>query len=1165
MTPVNPSINLLVIEDKPADFRLVVRHLEQHGLAARCHRVASIEELEAAVEQGGWDAVLSDYSVPKMDFQHTLGFLQAVQPDLPVILVSGSVGEERAVELLKLGVWDFVLKDSLARLVPAIERNMREAANRHAKRVNETALRQSEDEFRTMFELASIGMAQAHPRTGQWLRVNQKMCAITGYTADEMLRMHISDITNPEDREVEAEAFERVVSGEAADYHMEKRLLRKDGAVAWVNVNMTVIRDASGQPTRTMATIEDITERRRSDEVIAGVRERLSLATRAAHMGIWDWDVVKNQLVWDEGMYTLYGVREEDFGGAYEAWLAGIHPEDRARTDAESRQALASSDEYRSEFRVAWPDGTVRQVRAQGTVFRGDAGQPLRMIGVNYDITDAKRAEGLAREKDRSDALHEAIASLPIGVLVTELDPDGTPRIVTYNSAYSRIVGSNPRSGERHEDLPEGIFLADRVTRLAPPDWAGARAARTGEAVHGAELNLRRGDGEWRVLQMSAAPVPGGELGARRSVTVLLDVTERKQAEDALRSARDYLGNLIGYANAPIIVWDPGRKITLFNHAFERMTGYSAAEVIGKDLELLFPERSRGESIAQIAGTVEGRRWESVEIPIQCKSGEIRVALWNSANVHGPDGVVLQATIAQGQDITERKRAEAERERLGMAIDQAAETVVVTDAAGTILYVNPAFHRTTGYTAEEAVGQNPRILKSGKQDPAIYRELWETLAAGKTWSGRLVNRKKSGEFFTEEATISPVREATGAIVSYVAVKRDITRDLELMDQLLQSQKMESIGRLAGGVAHDFNNILSVILSCAGFALEELREGDPLREEILEIEKGGKRAAALTRQLLAFSRKQLLQPVSLDLNRSLAEMEKMLRRIIGEDVELVQVLAPDLGLTRADSGQVEQVVMNLAVNARDAMPTGGKLTIETSNVTLDEEYAARHAGAKPGSHVMVAVTDSGVGMDERTLARIFEPFFTTKAVGNGTGLGLSTVYGIVQQSGGSIFVHSEIGRGTTFRIFLPREQGLATEVASASRATTGAARGETILVVEDDDSLRRITKRTLERAGYHVLTAANGGEGLLTCEQHAGHIHLVLTDVVMPQMNGREFVERLAKVRPGMKVLFMSGYTDETIVHHGVLNPGTQFIGKPFMQADLLARVRGVLDGDGQEV
>ena len=522
-------------------------------------------------------------------------------------------------------------------------------------------------------------------------------------------------------------------------------------------------------------------------------------------------------------------------------------------------------------------------------------------------------------------------------------------------------------------------------------------------------------------------------------------------------------------------------------------------------------------------------------------------------------GRTERSRLAMLGAMEDQRRAEGDRGRLAMAIDQAAETVLITDAAGAIIYVNPAFEAVTGYRRAEVLGQNASILQGGAQDEVVYRELWESIRSGKTWHGRLLTRKKSGKIFTEDATLSPVHDEAGVITSYVAVKRDITHELAMEAQFLQSQKMEGIGRLAGGVAHDFNNILSVILSSAGFALDGVREGDPLREDILEIEKAGKRAAALTRQLLAFSRKQVMEPVSLDLNRALAEMEKMLRRIIGEDVDLVQVLAPDLGLVRADPGQVEQVIMNLAVNARDAMPDGGKLTVETSNVELDEEYTKSHVGAVPGAHVMVAISDSGVGMDEQTLTRLFEPFFTTKGLGKGTGLGLSTVYGIVKQSGGSIFVYSEPGQGTTFKLFFPRESLDALPAAQAPAAPTRARGSETVLLVEDDQAVRNLARRVLDGAGYTVLAAANGGEALLICEQHPGKIHLVLSDVVMPLMGGQALVERLAKVRPGIKALFMSGYTDNAIVHHGDLDPGTNFIGKPFTQAGLAQKVRDVLD------
>jgi two-component system, cell cycle sensor histidine kinase and response regulator CckA len=371
--------------------------------------------------------------------------------------------------------------------------------------------------------------------------------------------------------------------------------------------------------------------------------------------------------------------------------------------------------------------------------------------------------------------------------------------------------------------------------------------------------------------------------------------------------------------------------------------------------------------------------------------------------------------------------------------------------------------------------------------------------------------------------------------------------------------MEAIGLLTGGIAHDFNNLLAVILSYTGFALNAVPEGGLLQEDLLEVKRAGERAAALVHQLLAFSRKQMLEPGLLDLNQILANLEKMLRRILGEDIDLVQTLASDLGVTLADPSQIEQVIMNLVVNARDAMPEGGKLTIETSNVELDEGYAARHEGVEPGPYVMLAVTDTGVGMDAETRARIFEPFFTTKEKGKGTGLGLSTVYGIVRQSGGDIHVYSEPGQGTTFKIYLPRMTSPAVTASKTQMAPTRLTGEETILIVEDEEAVCNLAMRILGAAGYTMLAAANGIDALAKCERYPEKIHLVLTDVVMPGMSGRVFAESLAKVRPGAKVLYMSGYTDDAIAHHGTLDPGTKFIGKPFNAADLVRKVREVLD------
>ena len=499
---------------------------------------------------------------------------------------------------------------------------------------------------------------------------------------------------------------------------------------------------------------------------------------------------------------------------------------------------------------------------------------------------------------------------------------------------------------------------------------------------------------------------------------------------------------------------------------------------------------------------------------------------------------------------------------LAAAIEQAAETIVITGPSGAIQYVNPAFTSITGYSREEVMGQNPRVLKSGKQDERFYKELWDTVSSGKTWHGRFVNKRKDDSLYTEDAVISPVHDASGAILNYVAVKRDITNELSLEANLLQAQKMEAVGRLAGGVAHDFNNILSAIIGYCDLILKRLDKDNPIVADLRQIRLGGERAASLTRQLLAFSRRQILEPRLLNLNEAVRGLENMLRRLIGEDIFLLVSVAENSGSIMADPGQVEQVIMNLAVNARDAMQRGGSLTIETADMDLDESYASAHPGVTPGPHVMLAVTDTGAGMDEATRARIFEPFFTTKAKGKGTGLGLSTVYGIVKQSGGNIWVYSELGKGTTFKIFFPRAQDAAQEIGAdkSSRPAALATGTETILAVEDETPLRGLVAQMLEVGGYKVMVAANGKEALDICRKHAGGIAMVMTDVVLPNMSGRELAVELRRLRPEIKVLFTSGYTDNSIVHHGVLDEGTPFIQKPYGVEALLAKVREVLDG-----
>ncbi|UCF20552.1 MAG: response regulator [Gemmatimonadota bacterium] len=503
---------------------------------------------------------------------------------------------------------------------------------------------------------------------------------------------------------------------------------------------------------------------------------------------------------------------------------------------------------------------------------------------------------------------------------------------------------------------------------------------------------------------------------------------------------------------------------------------------------------------------------------------------------------------------------------LATAVEQSAEAILITDTNGVIQYVNPSFSRITGYSQEEAVGETPRLVRSGRHDDPFYGQLWQTLLRGDVWSGNFINRRKDGTLYRQEATISPVRDSSGKIVNFVLAGRDVTREIELEEQLRQSQKMEAVGQLAGGIAHDFNNLLTAIMGNAELLLANLNEDDPRRGDLDEIRHAGARAARLTRQLLAFSRRQVMEPVILGLNEVVDNVSNLIQRLIGEPIELVTKLDEGLVQVLADPGQIEQVVLNLAVNARDAMPEGGRLLIETANVDLDEEYLGTHARVTPGSYVMLAISDTGVGMDEETRSRIFEPFFTTKASGKGTGLGLSTVYGIIKQSNGYIWVYSEPGRGTTFKIYLPQFGGKEPVERPGLRDMEGevAVGGETALLVEDDDGVRAVVRRTLQSSGYTVLEARNAAQAERMAREHDGPIDFLVTDLVMPDMSGRELASRIAAYRPLLRVLYMSGYSDNAVLGEGMLTPEMEFLAKPFSQDKLLQKVRRILETPGSD-
>ena len=762
-------------------------------------------------------------------------------------------------------------------------------------------------------------------------------------------------------------------------------------------------------------------------------------------------------------------------------------------------------------------------------------------------------------EQDYRTLFHEMLEGFAVHEVLC--DAQGRPadyRFLAVNPTFERITGL------------KGENIIGKTARDVLPQlesyWIETygKVALTGEPAFFQNYSAAL-DKHFEVTAFRPAP--------KQFACIFSDITERKRAEDGLRESRRQYAALV--AHLPGMAYrcrnDRSWTMEFVSEGCRDLTGYAPADLV-ENHAISFNEIIRPAHRERL-----WQKWQRIlpehgkfeaEYEITARDGAVKWVWEQGEGVFAEDGrlLALEGFIA---DITERKRAEIERERLTRAIEQSGDTIIITDADGAILYVNPAFTRTSGYSREEALGRNPNLLQSGAHDQAFYRAMWKTLGAGETWEGQIVNRRKDGSRFTEQASISPVREAGGRIVHFVAVKRDISQQLldleekeQLQTQLVQAQKMESIGRLAGGVAHDFNNMLQAILGYAEMALEQVAPGLPLHSDLAEIQKAAQRSSLLTRQLQVFARKQAVTLQVLDLNAAVESMSGMLRRLIGEEVELAWKPGPGLGLVKMDPGQLDQVVANLCINARDATGKSGHIAIETGNARLDQPTHSIHGDIAAGSYVVLSVIDDGCGMAPDVLSHIFEPFFTTKQTGKGTGLGLATVYGIVKQNRGGIRVRSEPGKGSVFQIFLPRHDGedapapgrIDEDQAPPSRG------GETILLVEDEEAILQAARRILESLDYRVLATASPDEALRMAERNKNRIHLLLTDVIMPGMNGPELVRQLLTRQPKLAYLYMSGYTANLIAEQGVREDSVNFIQKPFSRTGLAQKVRAVLDG-----
>ncbi|MDZ7721675.1 MAG: PAS domain S-box protein [candidate division KSB1 bacterium] len=764
---------------------------------------------------------------------------------------------------------------------------------------------------------------------------------------------------------------------------------------------------------------------------------------------------------------------------------------------------------------------------------------------------DARREEAGMSDFLRISESHyrRLFESAKDGILILDAE---TGMITDANPYLLELLGYS-REDLVQKKVWEIGFLADVVA-----NEANFSELQQKEFIRYDDLALEGRDGKRHEVEFISTTYL--ERGQKVMQCNIREISERKKAERVERESALMIQRIINAIPARVFWKDKDLVILGCNAAFAHDAGFAdPADIIGKDdFQMGWREQAEKYRADDRAVIESGCAKLLVEETQTTPAGDTITLLTNKLPLLNEDGEIV-GVIGTYMDITALKQSQESRDLLAIAVEQAAEAIIITDQTGSIVYVNPVFETITGYTREDAIGRNPRILKSGKHDEEFYRRMWAELTAGRVFRCRMINKRKDGTLYKEESTISPVQNTTGNITHYVAVKRDLSHETHLEEQLHQAQKMESVGRLAGGVAHDFNNLLMGIMGYAEMCKEEIEPNHAIRGWLDEISLCSERSAEITRQLLAFARKQAIEPKVVNLNDSVESMLKLLRRLIGEDINLAWRPGKGTGSVLIDPAQIDQILANLCVNARDAISGVGEIVIETEKAHIDAEFCASHPDAIPGEYVCLSVSDNGCGMKEEDLAQVFEPFFTTKGVGKGTGLGLSTVYGIAKQNFGSVDVYSEPGKGSTFRVYLQEVEAEVVKTTVTSKAEAPRGRGETILLVEDEKSLRVTCGLFLETLGYHVVVAETPAEALKLTAQHPGAIHLLLTDVVMPGMDGRQLAKRITVAKPGVEVLFMSGYTSDVISRRGVIDEGMHFMSKPFTRDDLARKVRELLD------
>jgi PAS domain S-box-containing protein len=1185
------TLQILHLEDDPDYARLVESMLHDEGVQSRSKIVSSRAEFQSALEAGGYDLILADYSLPDLTGIEALALSQRICPGTPFLLISGTIAEQAAIESLKGGATDYVLKHWPERLVPAIRRAAREVEDRAQRREIESQLMRKEQYFRNLTE-NSLDVVSVLNIAGMFTYNSPSLKRVLGFEPADLQGMNAFDFVHPDDLALARESFEFAAQHPDQTITLEFRYRHKDGT--WHHLEVAGRSHFSDPDIQGLIiNSRDVSDRKKAEDEVRENEQhyRLIFGSNTTPMWVFDQKTLAFLEV-NEAAVQQYGYSREEFLKMTVRQL--LAEEDSPAMIEYLHNLVAENNPSRLDFAGMWrhrkKDGSLIDVELKWSTISYH-GKPASLTMAN-DITERKRREhrdaSLAMlGKDLSSATTPSEAAQIIKTVAGDLFRWDTFTLNIYvaeQDLISPILNMDTdRQGNRYE-IPV-LYQHHLPSRMA---------RRVME--HGAELILRSDTSsipdDTKMIGEVTRPSASLLLAPVRNRTKVIGILsvqsytpkayntldlvtlqtladhcggalERIRAEQACRESDQRFKDLFEGSPDAVFVEDFHGVVLDVNPAACKLHNLSREELLGRTVTDLVPEEFREEvarnfklladgTNVQVEGfslTSDGRK-----VPVEVRSNLIQFA--------GKPAVLLHV-----RDVSERKEAEAalrNSESLFHSVwENSADGMCLTDEEGTIVAVNEALCRLTCLSRAELDQKPLRVIYEGL-DPAEaarimsdYRENFRSRRVQKCIERRLTLRSR--EMVVVEENISFV-ELPGMSSLRLTAFRDVTAQKRLEDQFRQAQKMEAIGQLAGGVAHDFNNILTVIHGHASLLLESSAQSGPASRSSQQIVQAAERAAGLTRQLLTFSRRQVMQPRRLDMNEVVSNMTKMLSRILGEDIALQLNYSPQPALVQADSGMVEQVLLNLAVNSRDAMPRGGLLTLRISLVTIEADQLAQHPEAQPGRYVCLHAGDSGCGIPRELLPRIFEPFFTTKEVGKGTGLGLATVYGIVKQHQGWIEVESEVGKGTHFQVYLPAAAETVETVGNKAPQQSVRGGSETILVVEDEAPVRELVCNLLASHGYKIFQAESGQQALAVWQKCREQIDLLLTDLVMPdRLNGRELAEKLLSERPGLKVIFSSGYSADVVGKDFVLRDGLNYLQKPYHPRQLALAVRDCLD------